>query len=85
MPPNELNNDIVFSAITLEDGRTVRAVMVCESGTAATKIMLEAHPYVRSARNAILPNKAGKNTATVLSAVPAFLSGADINMDGAVS
>jgi len=82
MPTNNLNNDIVFSSVTLEDGRTVRAVMVCESGTAATRIMLEAHPYVRSARNAILPSNAPKNTATVLSAVPAFLSGADIDIDG---
>jgi len=82
MPPNDLTGDIVFSTVTLEDGRTVRAVMVCESGTAATRIMLEAHPYVRSARNAILPNKAPKNAETVLSAIPAFLSGADIDIDG---
>jgi len=85
MPTNDLKGDIVFSNITLEDGRTVRAVMVCESGTAATRIMPEAHPYVRNARNAILPNRNGKNTASALSAIPAFLSGADLNIDGAAS
>jgi hypothetical protein len=78
MPTNGLKGDIVFSTITLEDGRTVRAVMVCESGTAATRIMPEAHPYVRNARNAIMNNKTGRNTASVLAAIPVFLSGKDI-------
>ncbi|MDR2694536.1 MAG: hypothetical protein LBB74_10040 [Chitinispirillales bacterium] len=78
-----LEGDIVFSTITLQDGREVRAVMTCESGsgTAATQIMPKASPYVRNAKSAVIQNKDGKNTEQVIFAIPAFLSGAELTWD----
>jgi len=75
---NELTGEAIFTTITLDSGKEVRAVMVTETGLDAMRIMPKAAPYVKQAHSLILPNNDGKNTATILSAIPLFLSGTDV-------